>query len=129
MNQNINNAMRLKTLHQSIKEARVVKITGHKGLDNFLAEFPDNATNWSDATEEIREIAYIMRQIYNEMQLDVIEGDEGYVESIVDDKKIKKPSGWNQEFKRQIKTMWNMMDKNVQKYAMEEILELYPSIK
>lgn len=121
--------MRLKPFSISIKEAIAEKITGHKGLDAFLAQFPSNATSWGNAGEEIRDIARIMRETYNEMQLDVIEGDEGWMDSIVDIKKTKKPAGWNTEFKNQIKTFWNMMDKNVQKLAIETIVEFFPSIK
>ena len=78
-------------------------------LENFLGQFPDDATKWNQATDEIRDMAYRIRSAYNEHTLDVVEGDEGYIESL-NFRSFRTPAQWNQGAKKQIRNLWTRMN-------------------
>lgn len=88
-------------------------------LENFLATFPDNATSWREATDEIRDLAYKIRSTYNELTLDVIEGDEGYIESL-NYTNFRTPAEWNTGTKKQIRNLWTKMNDWSRLCAMNE---------
>jgi hypothetical protein len=56
-------------------------------IENFLERFPKNATCWSDATDEIRDLSRTSREYLEEL-------DEVTVEP-VDFNACKTPSAWN----------------------------------
>lgn len=77
-------------------------------LESFLKRFPNNAKHWSEATDEIMDLCHQVRTTYNELVLDVIEGEEGYIESL-NWREMKSPSQWNTEFKNMILNLWPKM--------------------
>lgn len=68
-------------------------------LESFLSQFPDNAQTWRDATDEIMDLCRGVRESYNELVLDVMEGEKGYIEGL-DFRSFKTPSQWNTEAKK-----------------------------
>lgn len=78
-------------------------------LATFLAKFPDDATSWRQATDEIRDLAYKVRSAYNEHTLDVLEHEAGYVESL-NFRSFRTPAEWNQGAKKQIRELWSKMN-------------------
>lgn len=89
-------------------------------LENFLNGFPNNATNWGQATDEVRDIARIVRQAHNELDLDLCEGDEGTVEAL-DFRSFKTPSEWNTKAKAQINETWAKMGSWAKENALNSI--------
>lgn len=82
--------------------------TGNIQLDHFLSNYPDNATSWSQADDAIRDMNRTVRQFYNEMVLDLCEGDDGTVEAL-NFRAFKNPSEWNTNAKSQIIEVLNKM--------------------
>ena len=62
--------------------------------DRPALQFPEDAETWRDATDEIRDLAHNVRCSYNELVLDVCEGDKGYIEAL-NFRTFKTPSCWN----------------------------------
>ena len=87
-------------------------------LETYLANFPDNATCWSQATDEIRDLCYQTRLMYNECVLDVCESDAGYVEGL-NFRSFTKPSQWNTQGKKFI----NKYFYKLPKYAQDHVLD------
>lgn len=79
-----------------------------KKLESFLNQFSNNAKSWSEATDEIRDLAHTVRTNYNELILDVLEGEAGYVEAL-DFRSFKTPAQRNTEAKKQITELWAKM--------------------
>jgi hypothetical protein len=84
-------------------------------LTTFLKDFPVNATSWSQATDEIRDLAYRVRSAYNEYAIDALESDNDprYVHSLPF-KSFSKPSQWNMEAIKQIVPLWHKLPTHVQ---------------
>jgi len=80
-------------------------------IQEFLTSFPNNASSWSQATDEIRDLCFKIRSVYNEMALDLVEGDEGYIERL-DFRSFKTPSQWNTEGKAFILKYWALLPSN-----------------
>lgn len=79
-----------------------------KKLKNFLYGFPNDTTYWSDATDEIRDMARKSKEIYNEIDLDVLEDDEKALQPL-DFRQLKTPSEWNRKGKEYIMNTLNLM--------------------
>ncbi len=78
-------------------------------LFNILNKYPIDAISWSQADDRIRDLARKVREIYNELVLDVTEGDPGYVYPL-DFRIYKSPAQWNTNAKSFILKFWAMMD-------------------
>lgn len=83
-----------------------------KRIKHFLSMFPDNADSWSQATDEIRDLARSVKEIYNEYDLDVNDDDPQALKPL-DFQSLKTPSRWNTEGKKYILSTYNkMVDKS-----------------
>ena len=95
------------------RNGRQVKVSIPSKLDDelysIINQFPEDAETWRDATDEIRDLAHNVRCSYNELVLDVCEGDKGYIEAL-NFRTFKTPSCWNTEAKKQILTLWSKMN-------------------
>jgi len=92
-----------------------------KAIEKKLSQYPDNATSWGDADDGIRDLAREVRETYNELTINVLEGDKGYVESL-DFKSFKTPSEWNTKAKKQIRTLWSKMTDWSKENVIENII-------
>jgi len=89
-------------------EATTMKIA----IEKFLSQFPDNATCWSQATDEVRDMAREARQIYNDLDLNVTEDeclDLGKGLQPLDFRSFNKPSEWNTQSKKFILDTFDKM--------------------
>lgn len=91
-----------------------------QNLKRYLNRFPDKAQNWSLATDEIKDICHIIRTAYNEIDLNLCEGDKGSIESL-NFARFKTPSIWNSEAKKQIFEIWQKMSDRAKKQALKNI--------
>ena len=73
-----------------------------KNVENFLKQFPDDTDTWKNATDEIRDIARNIKELYNERN------EDDKIESL-NFKKINKPSEWNTEGKKYIRMVYGKM--------------------
>lgn len=89
-----------------------------KKLQNYMAQFPSDATSWGQATDEMRDLAREVRMTYNELIVDAVEGDENYVEGL-DFMSFSTPSEWNTKAKIQIASLWGQLTD----YAKDSVLE------
>lgn len=74
-----------------------------KKLAKFLNQFPDNATNWGQATDEVRDIARMAREFYTEIDLDMLHDEwetNPKAPQPLDFRKIKTPAEWNKQGKK-----------------------------
>ena len=91
-------------------------------LEAYLAKFNNDATTWREATDELRDLTYRARCAYNELTLDVLPGDEGYYESLNWSEIAKLgPAAWNMTAKREIRTLWNLMNEWSREYTIKEL--------
>lgn len=70
-------------------------------IERFLEKFPKNATNWSQATDEVRDMACKAREMLEEY--------EGVVVEPVNFRAIKTPAEWNTEGREFILTNFDRM--------------------
>jgi hypothetical protein len=77
-------------------------------LNKFISKFPDNATSWADATDEIRDMASKVRQYYNEYVLDVNQDDPTALKPL-NFKQFTTPSEWNTKGKQYIIDTFNKL--------------------
>ena len=47
------------------------------GMEKFMAGFPDNATSWSKATDELSELAWLMREFHVTIDQDLLLDEPG----------------------------------------------------
>ena len=64
-----------------------------QNMNVFLDKFPADATCWSQATDEIRDLARIVREYYNDAFLDPKSNYEGI--QPVNFRAISTPAEWN----------------------------------
>lgn len=90
-------------------------------LENFLAKFPDNASNWTQATDEIRDLARTAKEYYNEIDLDLTqtEVEEGQGLQPLDFRAIKTPAEWNSKGKAYILSTFDLMSERTKIQFME----------
>ncbi len=91
-----------------------------KKIEKFLSRFPDETSNWSEATDEIRDIARCIRLSHNELDLNLQEDEDGAFIPM-DFSNIKDPSTWNKAAKLQIRTIWPLMGA----WAREQVIDEY----
>lgn len=89
-------------------------------LEQYLSLFPDNATNWIQASDEIKGLCRLVRTTYNEMVINVCEEDPASVPSLLF-KDFKTPSRWNKESKKQIRSLWPKLKDNHQAFIISEL--------
>ena len=82
-------------------------------LDQILSQFPDDAEGWHQATDEIRELARLVRKTYN---LEF----KGFVKPL-NFKSFKTPSAWNTEGKKQINNLWSKLDDYYKKVILNKL--------
>lgn len=105
---------------KAVEKDDPIEVTGNEDIDALLSQFPDDAEKWRDATDEIKDVAHIVRQTYNEMELDAVEGNEGYIESL-NFREFKKPADWNKGAKKQIKELWSKLSPKNQDIALDKL--------
>lgn len=59
-------------------------------VSNFFKQFPRNAKNWADATDEVKEIARLARETYEEI--------DGVKIQPIPWKSLSSPSEWNSKY-------------------------------
>ena len=95
-----------------------------KRIETFLSQFPDNATKWGQATDEVRDMARLSKEYYNEMDLDVLADDPKALKPL-DFKALKTPSEWNTKGKKYIRDTFNKMSSNTQKEFGNRVQDLF----
>lgn len=90
-------------------------------IENFISKFPDNATCWSQATDEIRDLARTAKEYYNEIDLDLLseEVEEGQGQQPLNFRALKTPSEWNTQGKVYIREVWTLMSEQTKKQWFE----------
>lgn len=89
-------------------------------MEEFLSRFSEQATSWND---EIMDVARSVRMSYNEVVLDVVEGEEGYINAI-DFRSFKRPGAFNEAYKTQIRALWCELPV----YEQERIVNELPTL-
>ena len=87
------------------------------GLTKFLKKFPDNAKSWSEATDEVRDIAREIKEYYNQY-------DEKNIQPC-NFRIIKTPSDWNKKGKRYIFRVYDKMSIEAKKKFNKHLKETY----
>lgn len=77
-------------------------------MSEFLAKFPNHAKKWSEATDEIRDMCRIVRETYNDLVINKLEGEPGYIKSL-NFRYMATPGEWNSKAKKQIMKLWETM--------------------
>jgi hypothetical protein len=80
---------------------------GATGLKKFLSNFPNDAKNWSLATEEIRDIARTSKEFINDLENKSIQP--------LDFRSLRTPSDWNTKGKAYILKVYEKMKPNTRK--------------
>ena len=70
-------------------------------IEEFLERFPKNATCWSQATDEVRDMARTARELLEEY--------EGVIVEPVDFRAVKTPAEWNTKGREFILTNFDRM--------------------
>lgn len=70
-------------------------------LDEFLAKFPNNATSWVNATDEIKDLSRTSREYLEEYQ--------GIIVEPLNFKQLKSPARWNTKGKESIRSNFGKM--------------------
>ncbi|MFR9620903.1 MAG: hypothetical protein SNH63_06775 [Rikenellaceae bacterium] len=73
-------------------------------LEKYLERFPINATSWSQATDEIRDLARTIRELLEDYQ--------GIIVEPIDFRAIKTPSEWNKQGRIFIVKNFTIMNKD-----------------
>lgn len=76
-------------------------------IENFLKGFPKNATSWSQATDELRDIAQISR-VY-------LEDYDGIIVEVIDFSGIWSPAEWNTKGREYILANFDRMSDDTKK--------------
>ena len=87
--------------NQFINESKSSKGLPEK-VEKFLKQFPDDTDTWKNATDEIRDIARNIKDLYNERN------EDNKIEAL-NFRKINKPSEWNTEGKKYIRMVYGKM--------------------
>lgn len=88
-----------------------------KRLDKL---FPDTATKWSQATDEIQTLAQYSRELLLDYQ-DI----EGEMAQLRGNNGAKTPSEWNQRAKKAIHLNFSKMNNKTKKLFIEKIKEMF----
>ena len=86
-------------------------------LENFLEQFPTNATSWSQATDEVYDLARTSREFLDEY-------DDVKVEA-VDATTLRTPAEWNTVCREVILRNYDLMRPHTQLLFFEYIQEKF----
>ena len=89
-------------------------------LKKFLSQFPNDADNWKEATDEIREIAKLAKEYYNEYDLELDNNDVDALKPL-DFNKLNTPSKWNTKGKEYIIDIYDKMSAKTKKEFIKNI--------
>lgn len=89
--------------------------------DDFLAQFPNDADSWRDATDEIRDFTHEVRTSYNEYVLDTYEDGPGAIQSL-NFRSFATPEEWNTEAKKQINQLWDYLPERNQHQILDRFI-------
>lgn len=106
----------MKTISQYISE-NLNRIKSIKDLEKFISKFPDNATSWRYANDEIRDICKTLREYLKEY-------DNIDVEPL-DYKSFKTPSEWNVNSKDFIRVNIKKLSKNTLERFLKDLDETF----
>lgn len=85
-----------------------------KKLDDYLDKFPDNAKTWSLATDEIRDMARMVKEYYNDQIDSIYSSNKLYKKEkemkALNFNAITSPSKWNRDGKEYIKKGFVKLD-------------------
>ena len=92
-----------------------------KDLTKFLDTFPDNATNWGQATQELSDMYHWMTEMWNE------ENEDNTSKHLkpVGVRKMKTPSEFNTKFKAAILKAFDLFDDRLKKDFFERFGEWF----
>lgn len=95
-------------------------------IEKFLAKFPDNATCWSQATDEIRDLARTAKEIYNELELSLtdVEVEVGKGLQPLNFRSFSKPSQWNTLGKQYILDTFDKMGDRAKRIFFNRFSEM-----
>lgn len=88
-----------------------------KDLKKFLDGFDNNATKWSEATDEIRDIARYAREFYNEIDL-----EDKAPHKAADFRSFKTPKEWNTKGKQYIQDTFNKMSEGCKAKFLKHVI-------
>ena len=77
-------------------------------IEKFLDKFPDDASSWANATDEVRDMARAAREHYNDMELNVLYSDPKALQGL-DFRAFKTPAEWNKKGKEYIRSVYSKM--------------------
>lgn len=78
------------------------------GMEKFMAGFPDNATSWAQATDELSELAWLMREFHVTIDQDLLLDEPGaYPEPPIFRK--GDPGERNAALKQYVKQLWPLL--------------------
>jgi hypothetical protein len=106
----------MKHLQEYLMESSY-KFKNFEDVEKFLAKFPDTATSWKDATDELRDIARISREYIGEF--DGIEVDA------IDYHSLKTPAAWNMTSKDYIRHNMERMSKNTFNQFLKQLNSMF----
>ena len=106
----------MKTLQEYLTESSH-KFKTIEDVEKYLSKFPDTATSWRNATDEIRDIARISKEFINEL-------DNANVDAL-DFHSLKTPADWNMTGKDYIRMNMSKMSKNTLRRFLDELSELF----
>lgn len=92
-------------------------------LLKFLQQFPNNATSWSQATDEVRDICRAVRQTYNTVDLCLTADSPNGLQAL-NFYSFKQPSEWNTEGKKFIFGTLRKMSNKSKGVLMNQLKEL-----
>lgn len=87
-------------------------------MDAILGKISDNPKSWKDADDTARDLARHVRETYNELVLDLVEGDKGEVKAL-NFRSFDTPKEWNKQAKKQVKNLWGKMDSWAKKQTLK----------
>ncbi len=97
-------------LFESFSKAR--KHPVYKMVEKVFKKFPRNATSWANATDEMRDMARVAREMHTEIDLDMLHDEHETNPNApqpLDFRKIKTPSEWNSRAQDYIMDMLDKM--------------------
>lgn len=86
-------------------------------LEQFMDKYPDDANSWSEATDEMKDLARIARETYNETSSNTIEP--------LNFRSFRYPSEWNSESKKFVRETYQKMSKEGKESFMREVEETF----
>lgn len=82
-------------------------------LNLFFSKFPNDATNWKYATDELRDISRAIKELNNELSSEKVEA--------LNFKELNTPSEWNSKSKEYILDVFSKLDE----YGKKQFIEYF----